>query len=177
MSAKQIRILNRDLQGVLEYKGIKGRKLCQERIGFRTIDFRPRDGLYLNGTKLVMKGINIYVVAFIASIIVAVFGRMNLYEALKTDYMASFASFVQNYWLIFLTGALMGKIYEITNGAKSIARVIVKLFGKKYALVVSAFTLYHLRFSRLHLKFSMKQIYRETIFRQRFASDALLLRW
>ena len=40
---------------------------------------------------LVMKGINIYVVAFIASIIVAVFGRMNLYEALKTDYMASFA--------------------------------------------------------------------------------------
>lgn len=43
---------------------------------------------------LVMKGINIYVVAFIASIIVAVLGRMNLYEALKTDYMASFASFV-----------------------------------------------------------------------------------
>ena len=33
MSAKQIRILNRDLQGVSEYKGykgIKGRKLCQE---------------------------------------------------------------------------------------------------------------------------------------------------
>ena len=85
---------------------------------------------------LVMKGINIYVVAFIASIIVAVFGRMNLYEALKTDYMASFASFVQNYWLIFLTGALMGKIYEITNGAKSIARVIVKLFdsaGLRYS--------------------------------------------
>ena len=137
---------------------------------------------------LVMKGINIYVVAFIASIIVAVFGRMNLYEALKTDYIASFASFVQNYWLIFLTGALMGKIYEITNGAKSIARVIVKLFGNTHwfrfrlpavflPMVVSAFTLYHLRFSRLHLKFSMKQIYREIIFRQRFASDALLLRW
>lgn len=32
---------------------------------------------------LVMKGINIYVVAFIASIIVAVFGRMNLYECIK----------------------------------------------------------------------------------------------
>ena len=31
-------------------------------------------------------------------------------------------------------------------------------------MVVSAFTLYHLRFSRLHLKFSMKQIYREIIF-------------
>lgn len=30
----------------------------QTRVGFRTVDFRPRDGLYLNGTKLVMKGIN-----------------------------------------------------------------------------------------------------------------------
>ena len=29
-----------------------------ERIGFRTIDFRRKDGFYLNGTKLVMKGIN-----------------------------------------------------------------------------------------------------------------------
>lgn len=28
------------------------------RIGFRTVDFRPRDGIYLNGVKLVMKGIN-----------------------------------------------------------------------------------------------------------------------
>lgn len=28
------------------------------RVGFRTVDFRPRDGVYLNGTKLVMKGIN-----------------------------------------------------------------------------------------------------------------------
>jgi len=28
------------------------------RIGFRTIDFRPHDGIYLNNTKLVMKGIN-----------------------------------------------------------------------------------------------------------------------
>ena len=117
---------------------------------------------------LVMKGINIYVVAFIASIIVAVLGRMNLYEALKTDYMASFASFVQNYWLIFLTGALMGKIYEITNGAKSIARVIVKLFGKKYALVSIPIACGILAYGGV-------SVY--VVFRQRFASDAPLSRW
>ena len=29
-----------------------------ERIGFRTVEFRPRDGVYVNGTKIVMKGIN-----------------------------------------------------------------------------------------------------------------------
>ncbi len=30
----------------------------KERIGFRTVDFRPQDGLYVNGVKVVLKGIN-----------------------------------------------------------------------------------------------------------------------
>ncbi len=29
-----------------------------EKIGFRTVDFRPKDGLYVNGVKVVLKGIN-----------------------------------------------------------------------------------------------------------------------
>ncbi len=29
-----------------------------QKIGFRTIEFRPRDGFYLNGTKLLIKGVN-----------------------------------------------------------------------------------------------------------------------
>ena len=39
-------------------KNTNPRHFVDTRIGFRTIDFRPRDGLYLNGTKLVLKGIN-----------------------------------------------------------------------------------------------------------------------
>lgn len=30
----------------------------EERIGFRTVEFRPKDGIYVNGTKIVLKGIN-----------------------------------------------------------------------------------------------------------------------
>lgn len=30
----------------------------EERIGFRTIEFRPQDGFYVNGTKVIMKGVN-----------------------------------------------------------------------------------------------------------------------
>ena len=30
----------------------------QERIGFRTVEFKPKDGLYVNGRKVIMKGIN-----------------------------------------------------------------------------------------------------------------------
>lgn len=29
-----------------------------QRIGFRTVDFRPKDGLYVNGVKVILKGIN-----------------------------------------------------------------------------------------------------------------------
>lgn len=32
-----------------------------ERIGFRTVEFRPRDGFYVNGTKIVVKGVNRHV--------------------------------------------------------------------------------------------------------------------
>lgn len=40
--------------------GPDGKKLHEitERIGFRTVEFRPKDGLYVNGTKVVLKGIN-----------------------------------------------------------------------------------------------------------------------
>lgn len=30
----------------------------QERIGFRTMDFRPHDGFYINGTRIIIKGVN-----------------------------------------------------------------------------------------------------------------------
>lgn len=44
----------------LKLIGSDGRILHQhqERIGFRTVEFRPKDGLYVNGVKIVMKGIN-----------------------------------------------------------------------------------------------------------------------
>ncbi len=32
--------------------------IWSNRIGFRTVEFRPKDGIYVNGTKIVMKGIN-----------------------------------------------------------------------------------------------------------------------
>lgn len=84
---------------------------------------------------LIMKGINIYVVAFIATASVMIFGQMPIYDTLKTTYMSSFAGFVQSYWLIFLTGTIMGKVYDITNGAKAVARLIVKVLGLKFAVV------------------------------------------
>ncbi len=84
---------------------------------------------------LVMKGVNIFIIAITCSAIVALTGGMNLYDALKLDYMEGFVGFFKNNFLIFLTGTLMGKMYEVTNGAKAIAKMIVEIFGAKMALI------------------------------------------
>lgn len=86
-------------------------------------------------TILIMRGTNIFVVAILCSAIVALTGKINLYEALKEDYMAGFVTFFQNNFLIFLTGTIMGKAMEVTNGAKAIAKMIVDKFGTKMAII------------------------------------------
>ena len=82
---------------------------------------------------LVMKGVNIFIVAIAMSLVVALTGGINLYDALKTEYMAGFVGFIKNNFLIFLAGAVMGKAYEITGGAKAIARAIIRRAGAKNA--------------------------------------------
>lgn len=84
---------------------------------------------------MVMKGINIFIIAIVCSSLVAITGSLNVYDALKVDYMTGFVGFLQANFFIFLTGTLMGKIMEITGGAKSIAKMIVRWIGKDKALL------------------------------------------
>lgn len=84
---------------------------------------------------LVMKGINVFVVALLCSGIVALTGGLNLYDAMKVNYMGGFVDFLKANFFIFLAGTVMGKIMEITNGAKAIARMVVNLLGKERALI------------------------------------------
>ncbi len=46
-----------DLELVLKQNGTAIHKV-EKRIGFRTLEFKKQDGIYVNGTKIVMKGIN-----------------------------------------------------------------------------------------------------------------------
>lgn len=42
---------------LLDEKG-QVKHIYRERVGFRTVEFRPKDGFYVNGTKIILKGIN-----------------------------------------------------------------------------------------------------------------------
>lgn len=84
---------------------------------------------------LVMKGVNIFIAAIVSSLLVAITGQIGLYDALQNDYMSGFTSFFGSNFLIFVAGALMGQVYEKTNGAKAIARLIIKGLGKGAAII------------------------------------------
>ena len=84
---------------------------------------------------LVMKGVNIFIAAIVSSLLVAITGQIGLYDALQNDYMSGFTGFFGSNFLIFVAGALMGQVYEKTNGAKAIARLIIKGLGKSAAMI------------------------------------------
>lgn len=84
---------------------------------------------------LVMKGVNIFIAAFASALVVALTGQIGLYEALQSNYMGGFTGFFGSNFLIFVAGALMGQVYEKTNGAKAIARLIINGLGKKAAMI------------------------------------------
>ncbi|HEU0165249.1 MAG TPA: hypothetical protein VFQ54_09390 [Thermomicrobiales bacterium] len=84
---------------------------------------------------LLFRGVHPFVAAIIGSVIIAITGQDGLYDALKNQYMGGFADFFGSNFLIFVAGALFGKVFEITNAAKSIANMLVKACGKRFALI------------------------------------------
>ena len=84
---------------------------------------------------LSMKGVNIFVIAISCSILVAVSGGINVYNALIDSYMTGFVSFLKNYFFMFLVGAIFGKIMESSNGAKAIAKLVIRLLGTNRAAI------------------------------------------
>ncbi|UJL45549.1 GntP family permease [Virgibacillus sp. NKC19-16] len=83
---------------------------------------------------LTMKGINIIIAALIISIVVAVTGGLNLGTALMDDYMTGFTDYFASWFLVFLLGAIFGKIMQETKSAESIAQWIKRTLGTKRAV-------------------------------------------
>ena len=84
---------------------------------------------------MVMKDVNVFVAAISVSLIVALTGGLDIYDAIKNNYMTGFVGFMKGNYLIFLAGSMMAKVYEITGASKSIARLLLKIFGTKNAVL------------------------------------------
>jgi H+/gluconate symporter-like permease len=98
---------------------------------------------------LTMRGMNLLIAAPLCAVAVAVCNGMALLPQFATgatnvdfvsSYMTGFAGFLKSYYLVFLMGAIFGKVMEDSGAAASVAQWTVARFGARAALlaVVSA---------------------------------------
>lgn len=77
---------------------------------------------------LALKGVSLLVVGPLSAAIIVIFNGMG-FEGLTTTYMGSVSGFVTNIFLYTLLGAAVGKYYEVSGAAKSVAGSIMHLVG------------------------------------------------
>lgn len=83
---------------------------------------------------LTMKGVNIIIAAIISAVVVALSGELNLETALTEHYMTGFTNYFYSWFLIFLLGAVFGKIMQVTRAADSIANWVKDTLGPSRAV-------------------------------------------
>jgi len=90
---------------------------------------------------LTMRGMNLLIAAPLTAFFVAVLNGLPLLPQLAADgsvnfltnYMTGFTGFIASWYLMFLTGAIFGKVMEDSGAADSVSKWIVSKIGMKRA--------------------------------------------
>ncbi|MBQ9238900.1 MAG: GntP family permease [Treponema sp.] len=115
-------------------------------------------------TILCIRGVPIFFGAIITSVFVLLTAHMDVVGGITGTFAGAFAGFVQSNFLVFLLGAIFGKILELSGAADSIANFVVDKLGEKaivpaiilaggimgyggISVFIGMFTLYPLMFS------------------------------
>lgn len=94
-------------------------------------------------TLLVMRGMNLLIVAPISALFVAVLNGVPLFSQFAakgevdfiTGYMDGFSGFITSWYLMFLAGAIFGKVMEDSGAAESVSHWIVSKIGMKHSVL------------------------------------------
>src|SRR5687767_12471402 len=90
-------------------------------------------GCWLLLMLLVVRGKSIFVVAPLCALIAATLSGLNPVTAMTGSYMAGFAEYLRNFFLVFALGAAFGKLYEESSAAATIADWIGSRLGQQRA--------------------------------------------
>lgn len=96
---------------------------------------------------LTMKGMNLLVAGPLCALFVAIFSGLPLFPQLVGEgeanlvgnYMSGFSGFIGSWYLMFLLGAIFGKVMEDSGAADSVSQWIVKKLGMKQAVLAIVF--------------------------------------
>ena len=91
---------------------------------------------------LTIRGMNLLIAAPLSALVLAVVSGLPLFpqlvesdeDSFVSTYMAGFSGFVASWFLMFLLGAIFGKVMEDSKSAASVSAWLTKKFGAKYAL-------------------------------------------
>lgn len=92
---------------------------------------------------LTMRGMNLLVAGPLCALFVAVFSGLPLFPQLVGEgeanlvgnYMTGFSGFIASWYLMFLLGAIFGKVMEDSGAADSVSKWIVSKIGMKRAVL------------------------------------------
>ncbi len=85
---------------------------------------------------LALRGVNIFIASIVSAIVVAVANLRPLNEALMTDFSQSMMGFAGNFFLLFVTGAVFGRVMGESRAAASIARCLSDWMGRDRTLLI-----------------------------------------
>lgn len=82
-------------------------------------------------TVLAVRGVPIIVASLVVGLFILLTAGMSLVEGISGSYMTAFSNYVKNYYMLFILGAIFGKLCEISGACESIARTVVAKAGEK----------------------------------------------
>lgn len=96
---------------------------------------------------LTMRGMNLLVAGPLCALFVAIFSGLPLFPQLVGEgeanlvgnYMSGFSGFIGSWYLMFLLGAIFGKVMEDSGAADSVSKWIVEKLGMKQAVLAIVF--------------------------------------
>ncbi|MEK4255349.1 GntP family permease [Ureibacillus sp. FSL K6-2830] len=96
---------------------------------------------------LTMRGVNLLIAAPFAAFIAAILSGITIFPQLATEgdpdfitsYMGGFTGFISSWWLMFLAGAIFGKVMEDSGAADSVSKWIIEKIGAKHAILAVVF--------------------------------------
>lgn len=89
---------------------------------------------------LAYRGTSIIIAAPLCALLAMLFSGAPLLATYTEIFMPALANFIKNYFPIFLTGAIFGRLMAITGYAEAIAQTITKWLGPKQAILATIIT-------------------------------------
>lgn len=89
---------------------------------------------------LAYRGTSIIIAAPLCALLAMLFSGVPLLATYTEIFMPALANFIKNYFPIFLTGAIFGRLMAITGYAEAIAQTITKWLGPKQAILATIIT-------------------------------------